>query len=89
MALEARVTVYVELVDEAVEVYRPVLATPLGGDLYRLDSGPEAPEEAWSFKPNAVVRCRPVRFEQGPGLLAVEAVDQEEDCGAGAAPQSQ
>jgi hypothetical protein len=50
------VTVYVALLDEGVDVWRPVQAEPLGADLYRLTGAPPA-DEAWPFAVGDVVRC--------------------------------
>ena len=49
-------TVYVRILNEDVEVWRPVAAEHLGGDLYRLiEAAPN--EEQWQFGKND----RPVR----------------------------
>jgi hypothetical protein len=56
------VTIYVALLNEDVEVWRPVLAEHLGGDSYLL-IGPtpegavyDPDDEEWEFKPGTVVR---------------------------------
>ena len=60
--------VYVELVDEGVDVQRPVLAKP-EGDGYRLpDHAPNG--EQWSVAPGSLVRCE----QRGDLLLAIEAI---------------
>jgi hypothetical protein len=51
------VTVYVELLDENVDVWRPVQAEHVGGDLYRL-TGEQPDDEAWPFAVGDVVRCK-------------------------------
>ena len=49
-------TVYVELLDEGVDAWRPVLAQPVSGDVYRLIG--EIPDgETWLFAPGDLVRC--------------------------------
>jgi hypothetical protein len=62
-------TVYVELLDEGVPVWRPVQAEELGDGRYRLlptdDYDPEI--ETWAFLPGSIVRC-----EKGRYLMAVE-----------------
>jgi hypothetical protein len=59
--MSARTTIYVALLDEDVDVWRPVAAQHLVGDLYRLiDETPES--EAWEFATGDVVRCRMRRF---------------------------
>jgi hypothetical protein len=48
--------VYVRIVNEDVDVWRPVAAEHIGGDSYRLlDDTPEG--EEWPFGKNDVVRC--------------------------------
>lgn len=49
-------TVYVKLMDEDIDVWRPVTAEHLDGDRYRLRD--EAPlGEMWPFAAGDVVRC--------------------------------
>ena len=69
-------TVYVPLLDEGVDVWRPVQAEPLGDGLFRLIAPPGYdPEiEAWAFLPGAIVRCFRRNLSEGPALVAVEAV---------------
>jgi hypothetical protein len=65
--LIATETVYVQLLDEGVDVWRPVEAEPLGGDRYRLLATPDYdPEfERWAFLPGSIVRCKPRRLTEG------------------------
>ena len=69
-------TVYVELLDEGVAVWRPVEAEPLGDGLYRLlapqDYDPEV--EVWAFVPGTVVRCAELILSEGPEIVAVEQI---------------
>jgi hypothetical protein len=71
-----RTTVYVALLDENVDVWRPVQAEHVGSDLYRL-TGEQPDDEVWPFAPGDVVRCQrrtlsgdPARLE--PVLVAYE-----------------
>jgi hypothetical protein len=50
-------TVYVALLDEGVDVWRPVQAEHVGGDLYRL-MGEQPDDEAWSFAIGDLVKCK-------------------------------
>jgi hypothetical protein len=51
-----RRTIYVELLDEGVTVYRPVEATPESDGSFRLpDSAPA--DERWRFAPGSRVVC--------------------------------
>ena len=68
-------TVYVPLVDEGVDVWRPVAAEPVGPMLFRL-TGPVPDGEAWAFEPGAVVRCYERTFADGSrGPAAFERVE--------------
>ncbi len=59
MATES--VVYVELLGEGVDVWRPVDAISEGGDIYRLpDDAP--PDERWAFPPGSKVRCEARRL---------------------------
>jgi hypothetical protein len=61
--------IYVELLDDGVQVWAPVVAEKLADDLYQL---PEVSpgDQIWAFAPGSVVRCE----TQATGLVAVEAV---------------
>ena len=51
-------TIYIELLNEGTVVYRPVQASPVGKDLYRIESINKDPEdEEWRFPKGAIVRC--------------------------------
>ena len=67
-------TVYVRIVNEDVDVWRPVDAEHVGGDLYRLIG--DTPEgEQWQFDTNDVVRCERRRLSDGGmHLVAAELV---------------
>ena len=52
-----RTTVYVALLNEGVDVWRPVQAEHVGGDLYRL-TGEQPDDETWPFAVGDVVRCK-------------------------------
>lgn len=52
-------TVHIRLLEEGVDVWRPVLAVALGGDVYRLAEQPIPETEHWEFNPgDEVVTCR-------------------------------
>jgi len=65
-------TIYVALCDEGVDVWRPVIAQRVG-DFFRI-SGEIPNDEWWEFQPGQLVRCQTHQFENGVGLVAVEAV---------------
>lgn len=67
--------VYVSLLGEGTEVWRPVSATLVSGSVFCL-LGTVPPGESWQFSPGSRVRCEPHVFSGGArGLVAVEAVD--------------
>jgi hypothetical protein len=62
-------TVYVALLDEGTDCWRPVQAEHMSGDVYRL-CGPKHEDEAWEFQPGELVRCKPRRFSGGAEEMA-------------------
>jgi hypothetical protein len=59
--MEAEGVIYVQLLDEGVDAWRPVDAINEGGGVYRLpDAAP--PDEAWAFPPGSRVRCETRRL---------------------------
>ena len=62
--------IYVELLDEGVQVWAPVNARKLADDVFQL---PEVspPDQIWAFAPGTFVRCE----STSTGLVAVEAVE--------------
>jgi len=63
-------TIYIPLVDEGTEVWRPVQATHLAGDLYRVNGYMPANEE-WAYAPGAIVRCERTTFKGGESELTI------------------
>jgi len=67
-------TIYVALIDEGTDVWRPVEAERTNDGLFRLLGEPDD-TEAWEFPPGAVVRCKDHTFFGGEhGLVAYERV---------------
>ena len=68
-------TIYMPLLNEGVDVWRPVEATPVTNDTYRVEGEMEEDEE-WAFAPGTVVRCEWTTFSGGErGLTAVAIAD--------------
>jgi hypothetical protein len=68
------ITVYVRLLDEGTEVWRPVPATKLPNGAYLLHepSGYDPSDEKWEFSPGSQVKCVVKRFASGTeGLVAM------------------
>jgi hypothetical protein len=68
--------IYVALLDEAVDVWRPVDATHLGADRYRILTPNETSgDERWEFEQGALVKWRACTFADGTvGLVAFERI---------------
>jgi hypothetical protein len=64
------VTIYMPLLDEGTDVWRPVEATRLTDDTYRIEGVMDENEE-WAFAPGSVVRCG----RQPRGLTAIDLAD--------------
>ena len=69
--------VYVALLDEAVECWRPVDAKHMVEDQYLL-CGPIPAGDVWEFRPGEIVRCRERTFQDGAsGLVAFAPVQRD------------
>jgi hypothetical protein len=66
--------IYVRLLNEGVDVWRPVDASRLQGDVYRIGTENQHPEdEEWEFGAGELIRCRERTFSGGTvGLVAFE-----------------
>lgn len=67
-----RGTVYIALLGEGVDVWRPAAAEQVAPNLFRL-LGPVPPSESWQFQPGEVVRCEVRSLSEGQALVAVES----------------
>ena len=71
---DTEVVVYVRLLDEGTDVWRPVRATPLADGTFRLlePDGYDPNAETWEFPRSTKVRCVTRKFTDGDeGLVAV------------------
>jgi hypothetical protein len=65
-------TIYVALLDEGTDVWRPVQAERLPDGLYRIVSVNENPDdERWEFATVSIVRCEQKRLSGGVRAVAV------------------
>lgn len=62
-------TIHVYLPDEAVDCWRPVLATHLDGDRYRIVAVPPV-GEVWEFQNGDVVHCEIRRLSGDGGVIS-------------------
>jgi len=70
--------IYVALLEEGVEVWRPVVATPLVADLFRIVDDPAPESEHREFAPGSMVRCHQRIFGDGSrGLVAYELAAED------------
>jgi hypothetical protein len=69
--------IFVKLLDEGTECWKPINANPVGNGVYEI-LGIVPSGEAWEFGPGARVRCQPKTFADGStGLVASRlAADQ-------------
>lgn len=69
-----RSTIYVPLLDEGVEVWRPVEARRVSADTYLiLDQAYDRDLETWAFEPGIVVKCQ-ARKQNGREILVASEV---------------
>jgi hypothetical protein len=77
--LSEPVTIFVALLDEGTEAWRPVRARPLRevGLLRIMGVDADVSDETWEFPPGAIVRCEQRRFPDGTiGMTAVERAEE-------------
>ncbi len=66
-----KTTIYVELLSEGTQVWRPVEAIELRSNTFVLLSSDDAATEEWPFKPGEIVSCESRVFADGSsGLVA-------------------
>lgn len=64
-------TVFVKLLNEGTDVWRPVAAQHVGANIYALPRVEPELGEAWDFPPGATVRCETRPLSEGRSLVAV------------------
>ena len=64
-------TIYLPLLNEGTDCWRPVEAEPVGNNCYRILAAKLA-EEDWATEPGSIVHCKLHRFSDGSvGLVAI------------------
>ncbi len=70
--------IYVALLDEGVDVWKPVRAEQLSDNTYRILSQPyDRTIETWQYDPGDVVLCEMVESSDGRILAATKKVDED------------
>jgi hypothetical protein len=65
--------VYIRLLDEGTDVFRPTLADRTSDGFYRLKptENYDSEDEHWEFLPGQVVKCESMKLHGGERLVAV------------------
>jgi len=66
-------TIYMELLDEGTDVWRPVQVEPLADGTFCV-LGPVPQEEKWTFSPGTIVKCKNLKLSGGVHLTAYESI---------------
>lgn len=70
--MTARTLIYVALLDEGVDVWRPVEAEHVADDRFRIvEQAYERDMESWEFEPGSIVRVERRTLSEGECLVAV------------------
>ncbi|MFB3815277.1 MAG: hypothetical protein ACE14L_14320 [Terriglobales bacterium] len=70
--------IYVPLLDEGTDCWRPVHAEHVRDDVYEITVDREPKGERWQYPPHALVRCREHMFQDGAkGLIAFERINND------------
>ena len=76
--MSAVTQVYVYLLDEGTDAWRPVDAIPVAGDIYKLVAKHHDPEdEHWEFATGDELRCEARRLSSGMHLVAVAKAERK------------
>lgn len=72
------VEIFVSVLDEGVDVWRPVLATPVSDSIYRICEQPyDRNAETWALEPGALVTCELVGMDGGSVLAATRLAEPQ------------
>ena len=70
--------IFVKLLDEGVDVWRPVKAVQLSSDTYRIVDQPyDRATEAWEFGPGEQVACEMISSSDGQILAATRLASSD------------
>jgi hypothetical protein len=69
-------TILVRLLNENVDVWRPVQAVSLGNNIFHIiEQLYERSHEHWQFEPMTTVECKETRYDNGMQLVAFRRVN--------------
>ena len=68
--------IYVKLLDEGTDVWRPIQAIDMGNNIFTILSTEnyDLEDETWEFLPKSIVRCEMQNLSIGNVLVAIEKV---------------
>jgi hypothetical protein len=69
-AQEGVTTIYMPLLEEGTDIWRPVEAMKIG-ELGYMVTEKAPPDEVWAFQPGHILRCEERKFDEGTHLVAV------------------
>ncbi len=69
-----RTKIYVELLNEGIEVWRPVEALHLKDDIYQITSIKDDPDEEWKFVSGEIVHCKSRVFSDGTEAITAYGI---------------
>ncbi len=70
--MDERIQIHVALLNEAVDVWRPIEAVRVQASTYRIVDQPyDRAVERWQFEPGDEVVCEVTNLSGGPALVAV------------------
>lgn len=69
-------TIYIRLLNEGTDVWRPVSATKIDNNIYRIEMTDqhEFEEENWEFEPNTLVYCEKKVLMDKECLIALNTI---------------
>lgn len=68
-------TIFVKLLDEGVDAWRPILAERVAGDVYRIVDQELPAGEKLEFQPGTEVVCKPTMLSEGVEIVAMSRAD--------------
>jgi hypothetical protein len=65
--------IYVRLMDEGTEAFRPISVTSVSDGLYRIEGDHVPDYEQWEFQPGEMVRAQTIQTSSGATLCVAAA----------------